>query len=212
VVFVGVLLSSVVVEVAVPSAGNAQATNKVCQVEGVTSSNGFVCTKVGTKLVWRQQNPQSSAPTGASSTTAPKSGSAQLPDPCGVVDTAALAQLLGQPVSLSRPQETKQLRTCGIVNSNGFRAGSFVIRNDIDPFLIGRAFIDDPLWLWAADFDPLNCTQVTSPNGKTVFTKRTYQYQVPVWWLNGNGYRYGVVVQAKLSADEEQRIVANIGR
>jgi hypothetical protein len=190
----------------------AQVVNRVCQVPGVFTSNGMICTRLGRKLVWKLQSPGPTlapVPSG-SPVTVGSTSAGQMPDPCAVVDTNQLAQVLGQEVKLSRPQESPQLRTCSIVSTNGFLAGSFAIRNDLEPFLIGGAFIAESRWLDPTDLDPKNAVQSQTPSGKTVHSLKTRQYKANMWWLSGNGYKYGVVVVAKLSTEEEQRIIAAI--
>jgi hypothetical protein len=195
-------------------AGHAQVVNRVCQVPGVFTSNGMICVRSGRKLVWARQSPGPTIPSVTTANSAPPATAAstlvpgELPDPCGVVDGKQLGEILGQEVKLSRPQESPQLRTCSIVSSNGFLAGSFAIRNDIEPFLIGGAFISENRWLDPADLNPKNGVQTANSAGKIVYAVRTRQYRTPMWWMSGNGYKYGVVVSAKLSTEEERRVIA----
>jgi hypothetical protein len=214
----GVATIASMATIATMPVSNAQVVNRACQVPGVFTSNGMVCAKVGKRLLWVRQSPGPTIATGTAGKNAPPATSVavgapgELPDPCGVVDTKQVAAVLAQEIKLSRPQESPQLRTCSIVSANNFYAGSFAIRNDIEPFLIGGAFLDDYRWIDPADLDPKNAIQITSPAGKTVYSLKTRQYRAYLWWIAADGYKYGVVVGAKLSTEEEQRVVAALAK
>jgi hypothetical protein len=203
-----ILVGCGVVTLVVGGSATAQVAAKPCEVAGVTTSNGLVCTKVGKTLVWKvlptsttKAAPSTAPPQPQPSTSTP----AQLPDPCSLFDNSYLTGLIKRKPTPSRFQEDPEVRTCFLVNEAKATLGVFSFRTGV----YKGAVFGDGLYL----FTPDRAIPVTSPAGKTVLTvRRNTTYETRYWWVEAKGYNYGLLTDFPLTPEMEQKIIAEVGK
>jgi hypothetical protein len=130
-----------------PSAADAQVAAKTCDVEGTTTSNGLICTRINKKLVWRPIQ-------------------AAVPDPCALYDnTAVIANAISEgdkapELRINRTFEDPRRRVCQLWRFESAATTFATIKTDKMVIDIGGRQVF---------FDPNNAIPVTALNGNTVF-------------------------------------------